>query len=321
MQILLVKTSSLGDVIHNLPVVSDLARRFPEAAIDWVVEESFAEVPRLHPAVRHVIPVAWRRWRRNLLQPETWREIGQFADRLKLPDYDDVLDSQGLLKSALIASLAPLPDGRKPMGYARGSARESLAPLFYGRRFTVPRELHAVLRNRRLAAAAFGCSADGPVDYGIAASPLAADWLPKGGYAVLLTATSRADKLWPEDHWQGLGMALVSTGLRCVLPGGNAEERQRAARLAVKIGRAVAAPAMNLADLAGLLAGAELVVGVDTGLVHLAAALGRPTLAIFCASDPALTGVLAGDKAVNLGSAGVPPKAQETVEAALGLLS
>jgi len=323
MQILLVKTSSLGDVIHNLPVASDLARRFPGAAIDWVAEEAFAEIPRLHPAVRRVIPVAWRRWRRGLLHPEIWDEIADFTRHLKLHDYDHVLDSQGLLKSAVIAALAPLPKGQKPMGYARGSARESLAPLFYGRRFAVARDQHAVLRNRQLAAAAFGYGVDGPPDYGISAPAFAADWLPKGGYAVLLTATSRADKLWPEDHWQGLGMALVSAGLRCVLPGGSAEERQRAARLAVKIGRAVAAPSMSLADLAGLLAGAELVVGVDTGLVHLAAALGRPTLALFCGSDPQLTGVLAGDgggRAINLGGAGAPPKAQEAVEAALGLL-
>ena len=118
--------------------------------------------------------------------------------------------------------------------------------------------------------------------------------MPAGDYAVLLTATSRADKEWPDDDWLALGMALIATGLRCVLPSGSAAERGRAAALANSLGRAIAAPPMNLAELAGLLAGAALVVGVDTGLAHLAAALKRPTLALYCASDPELTGVLAG---------------------------
>jgi heptosyltransferase-1 len=320
MQILLVKTSSLGDVIHNLPVVSDLRRRFPDAAIDWVVEEAFAELPRLHAGVRTVIPVALRTWRKALLLPATWRQVRDFARRLQLTTYDDVLDSQGLVKSALIASFALLASGGRRLGYDRQAAREPFAARFYRERFAIPRNLHAVECNRRLAAAAFGYSLEQPLDYGISAPPLVADWLPRRGYVVLLTATSRADKLWPEDDWQGLGMALIATGLQCILPSGNADERQRAARLAGKLGRAVVAPEMNLTDVARLLAGAELVVGVDTGLVHLAAALGRPTLAIFAGSDPALTGVLADGKAVNLGVKDKPPSAREAVEAALKLL-
>ena len=184
----------------------------------------------------------------------------------------------------------------------------------------MPRNLHAVERNRQLAATALGYRPEAAIDYGIKAPPLVTPWLPKGDYAVLLTATSRADKEWPEDDWQALGMALIATGLRCVLPGGSSTERERAGRLATKLGRAVAAPAMNLTELSGLLAGATLVVGVDTGLVHLAAALGRPTLALYCGSDPTLTGVLAGPDAVNLGGPGTAPKAGEVVRRALQLL-
>lgn len=321
MRILLVKTSSLGDVVHNLPVASDLARRFPDAAIDWVVEEPFADLPRLHPAIARVLPVAVRRWRGRLLSPATWTEIGGARKALQEQAYDLVLDTQGLLKSAVIAGQARLAPGGRRCGYSRDSAREAVAARFYDAGFAVPRQLHAVERNRRLAAAACGYVLDMTLDYGIAARPLVADWLPRRDYAVLLTATSRADKLWPEPDWQALGMALIATGLTCVLPGGSDEERQRAARLATILGRAVATPALGLADMAGLLAGAQLVVGVNTGLVHLAAALGRPTLALYCASSPQLTGVHAGPQAVNLGDRDAPPTAGAVVAAVLKLIS
>lgn len=316
MRILLVKSSSLGDVVHNLPVATDIIRHCPGAEIDWVVEESFAEIPRLHPAVSKVIPVAVRRWRKHPLAAATWAEIGTFRRVVRTDSYDAILDNQGLLKSALIARQAC---GRH-FGYDRSSIREPLAARLYDRTVTVTKSAHAVERNRRLAAGALGYLLDTPLDYGIAASPLIASWLPKGGYAVLLTATSRADKEWPEDDWQGLGMALIATGLRCVLPGGSQSERLRAATVAAKLGRAVAAPAMNLTELARLLAGASLVVGVDTGLVHLAAALSRPTLALYCGSDPTLTGVLAGPQAINLGGPGQPPAPGEVVAKALQLL-
>lgn len=316
MRILLIKTSSLGDVVHNLPVATDLARHLPNAVIDWVVEENFAELPRLHPAVRRVIPVAVRRWRKSPYSPATWREIAAFRRTVRADSYDAVIDSQGLLKSALIAAQAIGPR----IGHDSRCAREPVAARFYDQRIFVPHNLHAVERNRQLAATALGYRLDPVIDYGIKAPPLAASWLPKGDYAVLLTATSRADKEWPEEDWQALGMALIATGLRCVLPGGSPVERERAGRLATSLGRAVAAPTMNLTELSGLLAGATLVVGVDTGLVHLAAALGRPTLALYCGSDPTLTGVLAGPDAVNLGGPGAAPKAGEVVRRALQLL-
>lgn len=314
MRILLVKTSSLGDVIHNLPVASDIRHRLPTAEIDWVVEEGFAEIPRLHPAVNQVVPVAMRRWRKAPLTATTWHEFAAYRRAVRRGTYDAVIDTQGLAKSALLAMQAR---GRK---YGHAGPREALAALGYDVAIDIIRQQNAVMRNRQLAAAALGYALDDlPLDYGIAAMPLKEAWLPTGEYAVLLTATSRTDKEWPEADWRALGTALIATGLRCVLPGGSAPERARAARLAHALGRAVAAPAMNLTDLAGLMAGAHIVIGVDTGLVHLAAALGRPTLALYCASDPALTGVLADTPHANLGAQGSPPTAAEVVAVALKL--
>ncbi len=316
MRILLVKTSSLGDVIHNLPVASDIRRRFPEAKIDWLVEESFAEIPLLHPAVSQVFPVAMRRWRKSLLSRTTWCEISAYRRAVSADFYDAVIDTQGLVKSGLLASQARGPK----FGQSAASAREPLAARFYDRCFDIPRQQNAVQRNRQLAAAALAYALDVlPLDYGMTAPALQTDWLATGKYAVLLTATSRADKEWPEAHWHTLGAALNDARLHCVLPGGNAAERARAARIAEKLPHAVAAPAMNLTKLAGLMAGAALVIGVDTGLVHLAAALQRPTAAIYCGSDPSLTGVLGTAPHRNLGGIGQSPAPAEVIEAALQL--
>jgi len=313
MRILLVKTSSLGDVIHNLPVVTDLRGHFPDAAIDWVVEEGFADIPRLHPGVRNAIPVALRRWRKSLLAPATWREISAFRAALKEQSYDLVIDTQGLLKSALITRMA---HGRR-CGYAAAAAREPLAARFYDTCFDVPKDLHAVLRNLRLAALAAGYAAAPAPDYGIAV-PSAPTSTESG--AVLLTATSRDDKLWPQDRWIEVGRALHERGLGCLLPAGSTAERERAGQIAQAIPGAMILPPMRLADLASQLAAARIVIGVDTGLVHLAAALGRPVLALFSASDPALTGVLANTPAINLGTRGQPPSVDDVLAAAAPLL-
>lgn len=312
MRILLVKTSSLGDVIHNLPVVSDLASRFPGAAIDWVVEESFAEIPRLHPRVVNVIPVGLRRWRSHLFTSAAWQEIAALRRMLREENYDYVIDTQGLLKSALITWFAI---GVR-CGYDSRSARETVASIAYDKKFAVATALHAVERNRTLAALATGSTPSGPLNYGIAArSPATAN----EPIAVLLTATSRDDKLWPDADWTALGARLSASGFICKLPGGNETERNRAANLAKTIPNAVALPAMSLTDLAQTLADAQIVIGVDTGLVHLAAALGRPTIALYCASDPLLTGVHASTPHLNLGKRNNPPSLDSVLEAVTAL--
>jgi heptosyltransferase I len=309
-RILFVKTSSLGDVVHNCPAVSDVARNVPGAMIDWVVEESFAEIAALHGSVRRVIPVAVRRWRGELLSADTWSGIAAFRRALKSERYDVVIDSQGLVKSALIGALALGPKH----GFDRTSAREPFAARFYDVRHAVPAALHAVERNRRLAAAALGYTLAGACDYGLRVTDDAP--IPvRSPYALLLTMTSREDKLWPEEHWRSLGAALEGRGLHCLLPWGSEEERRRCGRIATAIRGAVVPRSMTLAELARLARKAHCVVGVDTGLAHLAAALDVPVAGLYCGSDPALTGLYGSERVINLGGMGKPPSVKEVLEA------
>lgn len=308
-RVLLVKTSSLGDVIHNLPVVSDIRAALPNTRIDWVVEESLTAIPPLHAAVDRVLPVALRRWRTSLISRTTRDEIRVFVADLKRESYDAVIDTQGLLKSALVTWMAR---GTRH-GLDLASAREPLF-FFYDRTYSVPWTLHAVERNRRLAAQALGYVAPGTVTYGITAPPASFAWLPKGStYAVLVHATSAEDKLWPESSWTELGGSLGERGLASVLTWGSAPERSRAERLARRIPRAIVAPALSLADAAALLGHARVVIGVDTGFTHFAAALDVATVGIYCATDPAATGLYGWERAVNLGGIGQPPQVKEVL--------
>ena len=300
--ILFVKTSSLGDVVHNCPAVSDVARRLPGAEIDWIVEEDFAGLVALHASVRRVIPVAIRRWRAAPWRPAVWSEIGEFRRRLAAERYDAVIDTQSLLKSALVSWCA----GGTRHGMDRASVREPLAACFYDVRHAVPRGLHAVERNRRLAAAALGLALDAQVDYGLRVAPLAA----RSSRFVLLTMTSRADKLWPEARWIELARSLAAP---LVLPWGSAAEKSRAERIAGGLARASVPPRMALGELGALLREAKAVIGVDTGLTHLAAALGTPTVGIYCGSDPALTGLHGLAFAKNVGGPGRPPSVADVL--------
>ena len=314
--VLLVKTSSLGDVIHALPAVSDMKAAMPDLRVEWVVEEPLVAIPRLHAGVAAVIPVAVRRWRRSLWRRAVRAEISAFVGRLHARQYDAVIDAQGLFKSAVIAMTAR---GTR-YGLDFHSAREPLG-VFYDHTFRVGWDIHAVERNRELVARALGYPLTQACDYGIRAAPREFDWLAKGAYAVLLHSTSGDYKLWPESDWITLGDAFNASGVRCVLTWGNARERERSARLAAQMRNAVIAPVLAYDELAGLFAGARAVVGLDTGLTHLAAALGVPTVGIYCGTDPAATGIYGCARARNLGGIASPPAAAAVIAAVEALIA
>ena len=292
MKILIVKTSSLGDVIHMLPAVTDAMQALPHLRIDWLVEASFAAIPAWHPAVDRVIPIAMRRWKKQWTARSTWQEIGAARAALRQQTYDLVIDSQGLVKSALWSRMAR---GAKA-GYDSGSAREPLASWFYSRKFTVARQQHAIDRNRQLMAKALGYALNNPSpDYGLYG--LAARLPPVGITLPLrsvigLHGTSRADKLWPVEGWKALAQALSATQRNLILPWGNDDERLRAEEIARSSNNVTVLPRLGLDALAVLIDQSQAVVGVDTGLLHLAAALGKPGLALYTATPPALTGAV-----------------------------
>jgi len=306
----------MGDVVHNLPVVEDILAARPAARIDWVVEEAFAAIPRLHPRVRRVIPVAIRRWRKRLFAEDTRRAFGDFLQALRRDRYDAVIDSQGLLKSAILGRIAR---GRRH-GLDWKSSREPLR-LFYERTYSIPWSLHAVERNRLLAAQALDYPLPEKLRYGIVPPTedvaRLATQLPGGSldrpFAVLLHATSDASKEWPEQRWTQLGAQLTDQGIASILPFGSDTERLRSTRLAALIRGAVVPPKLGLDLLAALLSRAQVAVGVDTGLTHLAVALGRPTIGLYCATDPAATGLYGSPVAVALGRIGHAPSVEEVV--------
>lgn len=297
--ILFIKTSSLGDVIHHMPALTEARRAHGDARFDWVVEEAFAPLVALHPAVDAVTPVAWRRWRKSLYAPGTLAEIAASLRAIRARRYDAIVDSQGLLRSGILARVA---HGRRH-GYDSRSIREPLASMFYDVRHAVRRDLHAVERNRILAGLALGYAPQGAPDYGLDRARLVT---PGAAYAVLLHATARPDKEWPETDWIALGQAL-GRDMELVLPWGSEAERARAERIAAALPRARVAARQPLDAVARLIAGARFVVGVDTGLLHLAAALGVPLVAIFAGSKPGLTGPVGAGPIAVLGAPGHPP--------------
>jgi heptosyltransferase-1 len=289
MRLLLVKTSSLGDVIHALVPLTDAARAVPGLRCDWLVEEAYADVPAWHPAVQRVIPCAVRRWRRALGQTLSGGEWSRFRADLRQESYDLVLDAQGLLKSAFLASRARGPVA----GRTFGSAREGLASLFYDYRIPVDLALTEVEQLRELFALALGYERPtAPADFGIDPGRFAP---PSGApYVVFLHGAAWPSKLWPEDRWQALGRELQARGLRVQLPSGSASERATAERIAAACG-GEALPPLDIGALARRIAGARFVVGLDTGLTHLAVALGVRTLTLYGPSVPVFDRIARGE--------------------------
>ncbi|MGP3593805.1 lipopolysaccharide heptosyltransferase RfaC [Vagococcus sp. WN89Y] len=287
MRVLIVKTSSMGDVLHTLPALTDAMQAIPGIRFDWVVEEGFAQIPSWHAAVERVISVAIRRWRKAWFSAPVKAERRAFREAIQAERYDAIIDAQGLVKSA--ALVTRLAKGVKH-GMDWQTAREPLASLFYNRRHHIAKQQHAVERTRELFAKSLGYAK--PItqgDYSIA-QHFAVENAAQSPYVVFLHATTRDDKHWPESHWRELIALLSSSGLRIKLPWGAPHEEARAKRLAEGFDYIEVLPRMSLEGIAQILAGARFVVSVDTGLSHLTAALDRPNVTLYGPTDPGLIG-------------------------------
>jgi len=310
-RVLIIRSSSLGDIVHALPVVHDMRRHRPDLLIDWVAEEPFAALVRLNHGVRRVIPVALRRWRYRLWSRATWREARAFRDELVDERYDAVIDLQEQVKGALIAWLAHGP----VHGPDHASAHEAGAALFYRHRHRIDARQHLLLRCRQLAGSVLGYEPEGAPQFDL--TPPAHNGAPLVPYVVCLHGTSQDEKLWPEAHWRTLLEHFAHAGINVVLPWGNRAEAERSERLAAGLSGVTVPPWRALPELAALLAQAELVIGVDTGPTHLAAALGRPTLALFTATHPRFNGTEPSSTlARDLGGPGAAPEPGAVIAAA-----
>jgi len=284
-RVLIIKTSSLGDVVHTLPALTDAARAIPGISFDWVVEEGFAEIPAWHPAVAQVIPVAIRRWRKHPLATLRSGEWSRFKQRLGEARYDLVIDAQGLLKSAWLTRYVKAPVA----GLDRDSAREPLASRFYDRRYAVARNQHALERVRQLFAQALEYPVPASLgDYGLDRAAMAEG--ASSPYLVFLHGTTWSSKHWPEDHWRTLAERMDALGWAVRLPWGNATEKARAERIVAGLDHAMLLPKLNLAGVAKVIAGARACVAVDTGLGHLAAALDVPCISLYGPTLPGKVG-------------------------------
>tara|TARA_B100000674_G_C37920150_1_gene952886 strand:+ start:960 stop:1895 length:936 start_codon:yes stop_codon:yes gene_type:complete len=290
MHVLIIKTSSLGDLIHTFPALTDAQLFKKNIQFDWVVEESFSEVPSWHPAVNEVIPIAIRRWKKNWRQTLKSGSIGIFKKNLGKKSYDLIIDAQGLLKSAIPARWAKGPIA----GFDRSSAREPLASFFYNKGYRVLLNQHAILRNRIL----FAKSLDyefrrNQTDFGL-------NWRANRKTDVmLLHATSLASKQWPDLNWAELAHYIKQDGFRPLFPWHSPEERLRADRIRKMSGCGKTLPRMSLTEIARRITGCGGVVGVDTGLAHIAAAVETPMVMLFGPTNSDLTGAI-GQCAVNL---------------------
>ncbi|WP_301669476.1 lipopolysaccharide heptosyltransferase I [Neisseria benedictiae] len=312
MKILLVRLSSMGDLIHTLPAIEDLARQCPNVELHWLCEAGFADIARLHLFVKKIHVMRWRQWRKHLFRVETWREIGRLKQALRQEAFDFVLDSQGLIKSACFAKMAKSPI----YGLDKNSARERLAAVAYEKTYAVPKGKNAVWRNRELFAQVFGYVMPETQVFGLT--------VPEAGrlknleqpYYAALHATSRDSKLWPMENWRVL-LQKLNEEQQCniYLPWGSKAEKTRAEQIADGLPFAIVCDKMNLLQAAYLLKHAVGIVGVDTGLLHLANALEKPVVGIYTDTDPIKTGVQVSLIARNLGNIGQIPTADLVYQA------
>jgi heptosyltransferase-1 len=299
MRVLIVRLSSMGDVVHTLPALTDAARAIPGLRFDWAVDEAFAQIPAWHTSVDNVFPTALRRWGRNLGTVLLSEEFKTIMKTLRRERYDLIVDLQGEFKSALVARMAR---GVR-CGYDDASVHERGAQLVYRKKFSVPKSSHSIQRMRRLLAQALGYSfTEEDIDYHIDRTRLKSGPLEiPGPYVVFIHSTSWKSKNWPEAYWQELVRKTLSAGFRVVLPWGDEAERERSIRIAAGDDRVVVLPRLSISEKASIIERAAATVGLDTGLSHIAAALGVPSVTLYGATDPFLCGTI-GERQIHVAS-------------------
>ncbi|WP_298172040.1 lipopolysaccharide heptosyltransferase I [Acidithiobacillus sp.] len=285
MKILMVRLSSMGDVLHTLPALTDLQRTRLDLRLHWLIEPAFAPIAQLHPGVTRVIPFSLRNYKKQ------WRELASavrdLRRALRVEHYDHILDAQGLYKSALLGRLGGAP----LWGLDAASAREPGATRLYHRRFPVSWGQSAISRNRQLFAQALDYPLpETPPDYGLQGAAahlrkdtLAQPWgeLVQQPFVLGFHGTSWENKEWQEDYWRALAVPLRQAGLRLLLPAGSAREAARAQRIATQADNVLALPTLTLLELAALIVRADAYVGMDTGLSYLAGALGLAGVTLY----------------------------------------
>ena len=341
-KILLVKLSSLGDVLHNLPIVWDLRKRLPEAQIDWVVEEAYVYL--LQPllsiggfrGIDRIIPFGLRRWKKNLFSLQTWKEFFAFKKELQVASYDVIIETQGLLKSALVCGLAHKSSNAVVSGLANAtefSGYEPIARFFYSQSVQVPKQCHALDRSRRVMSSALNWPLldrqENPAHFypeayiaQLGSSEISRKLrILKKPYILCFHSTARQAKRWSNSNWISLGKSLSSKGYQIVFPWGDSSEKKISAQLASQIDGAIVPDAFSIQDAFSIIAGAALTTGVDTGLTHLAAVLGKPTVEIYCDSPRWKTEGYWSNQIVNLGDIQAPPTVDEVLRVSLRLLA
>jgi len=281
-RILIIKTSSLGDVIHNFPMVSDIGAQFPDCKIDWLVEEAYVPLVKLHIGVNRIIPIAFRRWRKSIFSSSTWSELKNCIRNVRRYRYDLVIDSQGLIKSAIFARLAKGPS----YGFGPRYSKEKLAGMSYNMRFSVNREQHMLDRCRQLSSLALNYQVAKKPHYGLIKKERSAT---NKKNVVIFCSSAQSTKQWPTTDWIKISQYLSSKGFNCQFTWGNPGEQAICEKI-ISLSAGELLPKMPIDGVATLISQSYLVIGLDTGLLHLAAALEVPSIAIFGASDPLKTG-------------------------------
>lgn len=295
MRVLLIKTSSMGDIIHTLPALTDAGLAMPGIRFDWVVEDAFTEIPHWHKEVGQVIPIALRRWRKGIFSRETRIEWRRLQNELRAKQYDLILDAQGLIKSAFLSFFAK---GLRA-GLDFRSARESLASFAYQRKCKVNFYQHAIVRMRSLFSQALGYPLpDTKPNFDLDRERISTETTSEN-YLVFLHGTTWATKQWPEEYWIQLAKIAEDSGLRVKISGGSDAEVARALRIGNACKAVDVTPRLSIGAMAKLLVHAKGVVAVDTGFGHLATALNIPTVSIYSSTNPEYTGAL-GDSSIHL---------------------